>query len=575
MHTPSSVAFALALAAGLAAQRLPEIEPNNTVGLAQTLVAGTQVTANLAAAEQDWFTFTLAGAAEIHLRTSGNFSVNPSVDTGVTLFDSTGTTRLAWNDNANGTMSDCGVNLAAGTYTVMVVGKLSTTTGDYGLDFVVLPAAVIHAGEGAEPNHDPGLGGTPTPITLGDTIAGALSSPTDVDWYSFTLTGRSLVQAICYDDGSVPQLDNTLLQFFQETSPGAYAAVTGSSQLTTSHRAFNLTHPTTLAAGNYAIQVTAGTAAAGTAPFHYTKTGNYALRTRLIAMPGTNTIPEGAEPNNAPLTLSGNVPFFLPGDTLVGNCSGSNEEDWWMFVANGPTTFVAMVDSGSPLPITNEDLKLYDLAGAQTGSPLTTASSGGPGSHGRMIFTIPQAGIYYLAAYGGAFALTGDYVVYTGSCDPMIVPSSFQTQPPSTNACPGSNAVRPALGVGSTESPQLGSTFSVRLSNTLPNAVAVPFFGFSRTAANGGTVPLPYDLTPTETSQFNHCMIRVDPMITTLLLTDASGIGFIDFTIPAVLAVRGLPFYMQSMQLDAVTAVNPFGVSVSNDVRILVGDRGY
>jgi len=564
----------LALATGLAAQRLPEIEPNNNVGTAQALTAGTQVTANLAAGEQDWFTFTLAGAAEIHLRVSGNFTVNPSVDTGITLYDSTGTTRLAWNDNAAGTQSDAGVNLTAGTYTAMVVGKLATTAGDYGLDFVVLPAAVINTIEGAEPNNDPGLGGTPTQITLGDTVSGALSSPTDVDWYAFTLTGRSIVQAIVSDDGSVPQLDNTMVQYYQEASPGQYVSILGSSTITTSHRALSLSHPLTLAAGNYAIVVSAGTAAAGVAPFNYTKTGNYALRTRLASMPGINQVPEGAEPNNAPLTLPGNVPFFQPGDTLFGNCSGSNEEDWFAFVANGPTTFVAMVDGTGVTPMTNEDLRLYDLAGATSTAPIFTASSGGPGNHGRMIFTIPQAGIYYLAAYGGAFALTGDYVVYTGACDPTALPAGFSPKPPSENACPGSNGVRPALTVASSESPQIGSTFSVRLHNTLPNGVAVPFFGFSRSYANGST-QLPYDLTPLETNQFNHCMIRVDPLITTLLLTDASGIGFIDFVLPPDLGLRGLPFYVQSLQLDTVTAVNPFGVSVSNDAKILVGDRGF
>jgi hypothetical protein len=573
MNTTYTLLPTLALACSLAAQRNPEIEPNDTVAQAQTLVAGAQVTANLAAGEQDWFTFTLAAPAEIHLRTTGNFGVNPGVDTGVFLFDSTGTNRLAWNDNASGTLSDCGVNLAAGTYTVQILGKLAATTGDYGLDFVVLPASVIHTNEGAEPNGDPSLGGIPTPITLGNTVAGNLSSPTDTDWFTFTLAGRGIVQAICYDDGGVPQLDNTRLQFFQETNPGVYIPFSpvGSSSITTSHRAFTLSHPTTLAAGNYAIQVDAGTAGVAAAPFNYTKTGNYAIRTRLLDMPGTNTIGEGLEPNNLP--SNPNIPFFTPGDKLTGNCTGSNEEDWFAFVAFGPTTIAAMCESdpNSATPMTNEDLKIYD----STGTALVTGSNGGPGSHGRVIFTVPQAGIYYLAAYGGAFSLTGDYIVHTAACDAMYVSSAFNAVAPSTNACPGSNGVRPALSVASTESPQIGSTFSVRLANTLPNALCVPFFGFSRDTANGGTVPLPYDMTPLEPNQFNHCMIRVDPVMTTLIFTDAGGVGFIDFRFPADPGVRGLPFFMQSMQLDLAIANNPFGVSVSNDARILVGDRSY
>lgn len=560
---------ALALAANLAAQRLPELEPNNNVGQAQPLVAGSQVAANLVAAEQDWYTFTLTGAAEIHLRTTGNFSVNPAMDLGVTLYDAAGTTRLAWNDNASGTAADCGVNLTAGTYTVMVVGKLATTAGDYGLDFVVLPAAVIQTNEGPEPNGNPSGGDIPTPITLGDTFAGNLATSADVDWFTFSVANRCIVQAICYDDGAVPQLDNTALQFFQESSPGSgiYSAFSpvGSSTLATSHRAFLLAHPTTLAAGNYAIQVTAGTAAAGTAPFHYTKVGNYAVRTRLIDMPGGSTVPEGIEPNNVP--GGANVPFLALGDTLTGNCSGSNEEDWWAFVVNGPTTVAAMCEGLGATPSTNQDLKIYDAAG----TALTTGSSGGPGSHGRVIFTIPQAGLYYLAAYGGAFAVTGDYTVYTGSCDPMFVAASFSTQPPSTNACFGSNALRPALTVASTELPQVGSTFVVRLQNALPNTVAVPFFGFSRDLS--GSTPLPFDLTPAEPNPFNKCMVRVDPLITTLVFTDAGGVAYIDFVIQPILAMRGLPFFMQSMQLDPTN--NAYGVSMTNDVRILLGDRSY
>jgi hypothetical protein len=553
----------LALAVGLAAQRLPEIEPNNTVAQAQVLTAGTQVTANLAAGEQDWYQFTLTGAAEIHLRTSGNFGVNPSVDTGVFLYDATGTTRLAWNDNAAGTMSDCGVNLPAGSYTVMVVGKLATTTGDYGLDFVVLPPAVINTYEGPEPNSALVPGGVPTPITLGDTVAGFLSSPTDTDWYSFTLTDRSIVQAICYDDGAVPQLDNTLLSFYQETAPGIYTAIGATSTLTTSHRAFNLGHPQTLAAGNYAIQVSAGTAAAGTAPFNYTQTGNYAIRTRLIPMASVGVIPEGAEPNNTPAT----APIFVLGQTLSGNCSGSNEEDWWGFAVSGPTTIAAMSDNGATLtPITDTTVKLYDA----NGTFITSASSGGPSSHGKLVFTVTEPGLYYIAVAGGVFAATGDYVLYTGSCDPTFVASAFSTTPPSTNACPGSNALRPALTAASTESPQMGSTFVVRLQNALPNAIAAPFVGFSRTLGYGGSLPLPFDMTPVGAPT---CFLRVDPVIMTPMVTDAAGVGYLDIVLPAIPSARGFQFFMQSIQLDA--ALNALGASMSNDVKIVVGDRGF
>lgn len=565
MRTHSGLLAATFVAiAPLAAQRVAEAEPNNSVAQAQSIAAGQQVVANLSAGDQDWYTFTLAAPGQIHLRTSGNFAVNPSVDTVVFLFDAAGTTRLAWNDNQLGVHSDCGATLPAGTYTCQVVGKLATTAGDYGLDFVVLPPSGITATEGPEPNGDPLLGGIPTPITLGDIVAGDLASPTDSDWYTFTLAGRGVVQAICYDDGGVPQLDNTRLALFQETSPGMWSAFGTASSLTTSHRSFNLGHPATLAAGNYAIEVSAGTAAAGTAPFHYTKTGSYAIRTLLVDMPGAFVVNEAPEPNNMP----GAGAFMALGDSGIGNISGQNEGDWYAFGVNGPTTIAAMSDNWGSTPITDTTLRLLD----SDGNLLTSASSGGPAgtSHGKLVFTVPQAGLYYIEVAGGLFAASGDYILYTGGASPLFVSAGWRAEPPSTNACVGSNGLRPALVVASGEAPQVGSLFLVRLQNALPNAVVLPFFGLSRTLANNGTVPLPFDMgqlgAPT-------CFLRVDPLVTLLGITDAGGVALIDAPVPTLLSLRGLPMFMQTVLLDLPN--NSLGISMSNDARILVGERGY
>ena len=123
------------LASTLAAQRVAEVEPNNTVATAQTLTFGQQVDCNLTAGDQDWFTFTVTTPSEVHLTTAGNFAVSSTVDTCVLLYDASGTTRLAWNDNARGSHSDMGCTLQPGVYTALVVGKLATTAGDYALDF--------------------------------------------------------------------------------------------------------------------------------------------------------------------------------------------------------------------------------------------------------------------------------------------------------------------------------------------------------------------------------------------------------------------------------------------------------
>src|SRR5262245_58731901 len=109
----TSLFVALAATTSLSAQRILEQEPNGSAAAAQPVTLGSQVDANLAAGEQDWYSFTLTSAAEIHAQTSGNFAINPSVDTAVFLYDASGTTLLAWDDSIRGVHSDVGVNLPA------------------------------------------------------------------------------------------------------------------------------------------------------------------------------------------------------------------------------------------------------------------------------------------------------------------------------------------------------------------------------------------------------------------------------------------------------------------------------
>jgi hypothetical protein len=420
--------------------------------------------------------------------------------------------------------------------------------------------------EAVESNGDPALGGLPTPIALGDTFTGDLSSSTDSDWYTFTLTGRAIVQAAVYDDGGVPQLDSTKIQLYRETMPGTgtYAAYGTSSTLATSHRALNLNHPETLPAGNYAFEITVGSALPGTAPLNYNLVGKYGVRTLLLAMPGTNTVSESVEPNTSPATAA----YLNLGDYAIGNCSGQNEGDWYGFVVNGPTTVAAMADNWGPTAITDTTVRLYD----GNGTLITSQSSGGPAgtSHGRLIFTVPQAGIYFFEVSGGLFAATGDYILYTAGANPMFAAAGWNIQPPSTNACLGSNGLRPALGVNSSEAPMIGSTFVVRLINALPNAVVVPFFGFSNTVGNGGTTPLPFDLGPLGAPS---CFVRVDPASSMIAVADGAGVLYLDFRIPAMTGLRGLPYFMQALLFDATN--NALGVSVTNDARMLLGDRGF
>lgn len=567
MRTSRHVAVLPALTVALLhapalAQRVPEVEPNDAVAAAQSLTPGVHVEANLAAGEQDWFSFTLAATTQVHARTSGNFAVNPSVDTYVAIYDAAGATRLAWDDNSDGSHSDCGVTLPPGAYTVLVMGKATTTTGAYGMDLIALPALPINGNEGPEPNNNPGSGGAPTPFTPGDTVAGELTTAADVDWWSFTLTTRSIVQAACMDDGGVPQLDNTRLAFFQGAGL-SWTAFGTASFILTSHRAFNLAHPGMLAPGSYAIEVSSATStAAGTAPWNYTKAGKYALRTRAIPLPGLNVVAEGAEPNNTAATAA----FLTLGDDAAGNTTGSLDGDWYGFAVGGGTTIGAMCEAAAGGGVAGTTLRLYDSNGVSVAT-----ASGSSTTHGRLIYTVPTTGIYYLEVAGAVLASQGNYVLHTGSVDAMFVPSSFAQQPASTNACPGSNTLRPILQSASGEKPALGSNYVLRLERALANTLAVVAVGFSNTLANGA-VPLPFDLAALGAPG---CFLRVDPAITFGLVTDPAGLAFLDFVLPGQPSLRGATLFQQALCFDPLVPGNTLQLTVSNDSKIVCGDRTF
>ena len=571
-RTLCSSLLPLLLAPLALAQKVAEVEPNDTPATAMPILPGQHIAASYttsAPTDDDWYSFTLTAPGQVHLHTSagGTLSLGLSRDNRIAIYDASGTVRLAWNDSAVGTMADCGATLPAGSYTALVNLK-SGTAADYGLDFYVLPVTAIDTGEGPEPNDDTG---TPTPFTPGDVLQGDLLSPTDVDFWQFTLTNRGYVQAATWDDGGIPQLDNVALRFYQETSPGVWAPLgTSNATNSASHRVTNLAHPGLLAAGTYAIAVQAGTAAAGTAPWDYVKVGTYSLRTALADMPGATVIPEQPEPNDNTTTPAG---VFNPGDDLLGSTTGSTGDgiDWYLFAVAGPTTFVAMAEGTGASPLSGSSLRLWDA----TGTTSLASGSGSSSTHGRLVYTIERAGLYHLQIAGATVSTAGDYVLHTGATAPLYVSASTRTEPASTNACIGSNGLRPLLGTLSGETPAFGSTFVTRVERTLPNSFAAAFLGFSNTLAFGA-LPLPITLDfglPDSLGNPTPCDARVDPVVWVLVLTDAAGSAEYTFQFPYVAGDIGLKIHQQALCWDPT--LNAFGFSVSNDASYVLGDRPF
>lgn len=572
MHTTStlsSLTALLALTTGLAAQKVAEIEPNDSAATAMPITPGMHITASYATtADEDWFSFSLASPGQVHLHTvaTGTLSLGVSRDNRIAFYDAAGATRLAWNDTAVGTMADCGVTLPAGSYTARVNLKAGTAVA-YDLDFYVLPVRAIDTTEAAEPN---GASGVPSPFTLGDTIEGEIvaGTPADEDFWSFTLTGRGIVLAATYDDGGVPQLDNLALRFHAGTA-GAWTAI-GAADATNSqsHRVTTLAHPGLLLAGSYAIAVKGGSAAVGTAPWDFTKLGKYSLRTALIDLPDANVVTEAAEPNNTPAAMAG---VLALGDAATGNSSGSLDEDWYMVAVGGPTTIGVMAEGIGATPLAGSTVRLWDATGAVS----LASGSGSATTHGKLVFTIERAGIYHVSIAGPTLAVTGDYLLHVGGTAPLYVSSSTRVEPASTNACIGSNGQRPLIGTMSGETPAFGSTFITRVERTFPSSFAVGIVGVSNTLAFG-SIPLPYLLgfgLPDSLSQPTPCYVRVDPVIMIAVLTDAAGSGEYSYNFGYSPSGIGLKVFQQALCFDP--ALNALGLSVSNDASYVLGDRPF
>jgi hypothetical protein len=105
---------------------------------------------------------------------------------------------------------------------------------------------------------------------------------------------------------------------------------------------------------------------------------------------------------------------------------------------------------------------------------------------------------------------------------------------------------------------------------TVPNTLVAPIYGLSDVTAFGGVVPLPADLTPLGAQG---CFVRVDPIVIDAVIADANGVASFALPIPPSIASRGFSIFAQCLCLDL--ALNPLGLSVSNDVRLILGDRAF
>jgi hypothetical protein len=173
MRLPIFCASALFLAPALLAQHPTESEPNNTLAQATPYTIGTQMEANMVAAELDWFTFTVPSFKRVRIHTN-------ALDTRITVYDSTGTILLGLDDDgrtsSNAFASELFMNMNAGTYAVKIEGYSATTLGVYSFEVGLMPARVYTASE-AEPNDTVATANLTTIPTGGALINASVGAP--------------------------------------------------------------------------------------------------------------------------------------------------------------------------------------------------------------------------------------------------------------------------------------------------------------------------------------------------------------------------------------------------------------
>jgi hypothetical protein len=157
----------------------------------------------------------------------------------------------------------------------------------------------------------------------------------------------------------------------------------------------------------------------------------------------------------------------------------------------------------------------------------------------------------FTGAAGNVFAVDNLAIRYLGTYDTF-----------GSGGCAGSLGV-PTLAASSGSRPALGTTLSVVLGN-LPLNLAIVATGFSNTAAFGGTVPLPFDMTGLG---FPGCHLLVDPLVSDFLV-GAANTAVWNLAVPANNALSGVLLFNQGVSLDTGSPA----LAMTNGGRAVIGE---
>lgn len=232
----------------------------------------------------------------------------------------------------------------------------------------------------------PGNTGSTDPVVFGGSVAGAIDTGGDQDWYRVTLTAG---QTYTFWTNGAQNPTDTLLRL-RDSSGGVIVTNDDGGQDVLSHITFTAT-----TTGTYFVDVSG---------FSSSVTGSYSLFASNGLWNPADTVADNR-------TTTGTVAF---GGSTTVNINGLGDHDWYAVTLTAGTRYV-FETSGSGTVDTL--LMLRDANGGALGEN----DDGGAGTYSRLVFTPTTSGTYYLDVGTWREQDQGSFTLSFGEAPPLTV----------------------------------------------------------------------------------------------------------------------------------------------------------
>ncbi len=347
-------------------------ENDNTFSSAKQISVGSTQTHSLTAGDVDWVKFYVSTSGIYSLETTGGG------DTKLYLYDSSGTTQLAYNDDidysAGNYSSRVTQTLSTGWYYAKVTGFSSTTTIDsYGIRLTQTSSSVP-----ADSYENDNSRFKAKTITVGSTQNRTIHSSTDEDWIKFTVASDGFYSIVT---GGM----DTILQLYSfENQAFGYNDDRGNGNL-----------------GSFGVvQLYANTTYYARVTAYNGKTGSYTFSV-------TSGVVADTFESNSDGTRLGTTTTISPGSTQIHTIHNSSDIDW--IKVNISTEGLYLFTLGTSERDDGQmSLQLYNSSGSRlTNANCQKESGENPYIGGRL-----TEGTYYIrAAAANTGSVAGEYSV--------------------------------------------------------------------------------------------------------------------------------------------------------------------